>query len=105
MIPESNKPCQLLGDLLTVCNRLIFSDLCDYPETSRNTRDREALPSVVEAAGIEPASEKGHRKEPTCLVHSKISTSGFEWTSHLRPSLIGLGPRTPGGSPKTYLAR
>ena len=33
---------------------------------------------VVEAAGIEPASEKGHRKEPTCLVHSKISTAGCE---------------------------
>ena len=37
-----------------------------------------ADPKLVEAAGIEPASEKGHCEEPTCLVHSKISAAGCE---------------------------
>ncbi len=28
---------------------------------------------MVEAAGIEPASERDPHKEPTCLFHSKVS--------------------------------
>jgi len=33
---------------------------------------------MVEAAGVEPASEKDHRKETTCLVHSFVSTAPWE---------------------------
>ena len=55
-------------------NCLIYSDLSVLAEFGGTHRRRV----LVEAAGIEPASEKGHYEEPTCLVHSKISTAGCE---------------------------
>ena len=60
---------------------------------------------MVEAAGVEPASEKDHRRKPTCLVRSSILTADWERTSRQRSSPIDLDTEAPGGSPNTYLAR
>ena len=53
---------------------------------------------MVEAAGIEPASETARRREPTCLVRSTISVGARERTARQRPSPIDLGIAAPGGS-------
>ena len=70
---------------------------------------------MVEAAGIEPASEKDYRREPTCLVHSLISTADWERTSRPRSSSIDLGckamqcyaklPKATSRSFRAYLAK
>ena len=60
---------------------------------------------MVEAAGIEPASEKDHRKETTCFFHSNFSTTAWKWTSSLWSSSINLGCKATNRSPATQLAK
>ena len=49
--------------------------------------------SLVEAAGVEPASGKVYREEPTYLVRSKVSAGSLERTRKTRPSPINFSLR------------
>ena len=49
--------------------------------------------SLVEAAGVEPASGKVYREEPTYLVRSKVSAGSLERTRKNRPSPINFSLR------------
>ncbi len=48
---------------------------------------------MVEAAGVEPASGKVYREEPTYLVRSKVSAGSLERTRKNRPSPINFSLR------------
>ena len=58
---------------------------------------------LVEAAGVEPASEKVYRKKTTCVPGSVVFVRPLRKpVRERRLSLIDFGFQAPDGSPSTY---